>query len=312
MNGFCREMFLRSLQEFELSEPAFRVWTLTFGEHRSKQIGEGIEFKEYRPYEPGHDVRAIDIAATLRTGKTLMRINLTEEKVRYVIVFDDSPSLNYYGMREAALLALGCYALSAVKERDPLRLAVVNGDKQKIFSEPLYTAEEVIPFLLRLWDEPGRISGQATSLTRFSGEVMRLPQLVNTRVLFVSDFLFSDAGVKFTRRGEAHLEGYGALKQFTASVISSGESTDLAFLGVAPCWKEFLDLRGFVPFTDSEDQSRGLVRFTRKNTKKFTDRGRKLEELWKRTALALNIPMVWIHAGGPDVILNELARLYTP
>ena len=89
-----------------LAEPARRVplyqpgaaKALMTGGHTSRMRGRGIDFEEYRGYQPGDDIRSIDWRASARTGKTLTRIYREERERPVLVVLDQSPGL-FFGSR---------------------------------------------------------------------------------------------------------------------------------------------------------------------------------------------------------------------
>lgn len=63
------------------------------GDAPSRQRGDGIEFEELRPYQPGDDVRAIDWRVTARRGKTSTRLYAEDRERPCYIVVDQRPSM---------------------------------------------------------------------------------------------------------------------------------------------------------------------------------------------------------------------------
>ncbi len=68
--------------------PRQPLHSLLSGRHASRLRGRGLNFEEIRCYFPGDDVRQIDWKATLRTGRTQLRV-YTEERERSVILMVD-------------------------------------------------------------------------------------------------------------------------------------------------------------------------------------------------------------------------------
>ena len=58
------------------------------GLHLSKMRGRGIDFKEFRPYQAGDDIRLIDWRVTARTSKPFTKV-FREERERPVIIAVD-------------------------------------------------------------------------------------------------------------------------------------------------------------------------------------------------------------------------------
>jgi uncharacterized protein (DUF58 family) len=91
---------------------------LMLGIHSSKRSGIGIEFEQYRHYEPGDDPKRIDWKLFARTDKHLVRESSTESDRQIRFVLDLSGSMNYtengvsrlqYGQILLASLAYLCY-----------------------------------------------------------------------------------------------------------------------------------------------------------------------------------------------------------
>src|SRR3989344_3498168 len=295
-----RDDFIRALQAFSVAEPSFKVWTLTFGDHKSRRTGEGMEFKEYRQYESGEDIENLDVEASLRTGEKLVRMNLTEEKVKRAVILDDSPSLGYYGMRETALLAAGCYLMSAIKKKDPISLITyVNDGKIPFISPSMFSAEEAIGLLLDLFDRKLRVSSPGkNTFVALAADVSRCADMANSLVVMISDFLFSDVFVRYEKGlKKEKLNGFSEFKHGIDIMLGGRESRDMALIGVAPYWDDFLELSGFFTFSDSESGKRVLIRFTRSGAGTFVERQISREALFKEHSEYLDIPMVWLHAG---------------
>jgi uncharacterized protein (DUF58 family) len=91
---------------------------LMLGIHASKRSGIGVEFEQYRHYEPGDDPKRIDWKLFARTDKHLIRESSTESDRQIRFVVDLSGSMNYeengitrlqYAQILLASLAYLCY-----------------------------------------------------------------------------------------------------------------------------------------------------------------------------------------------------------
>jgi uncharacterized protein (DUF58 family) len=97
------------------------------GEYHSVFKGQGIDFDEFREYQPGDEVRRIDWNVTARMGGLPFIKKFVEEREMTVfLVVDTSPSMDYGSSAEtkrklAARLA-GLFALSAVSNQDKVGL----------------------------------------------------------------------------------------------------------------------------------------------------------------------------------------------
>jgi uncharacterized protein (DUF58 family) len=84
--------FLESLQRLRLV--AHRVPRGgRFAEQRSKALGAGLEFQDYRPYSPGDDLRAIDWNIYRRLGRVFLRLFEELEDLPVYLLPDISRSM---------------------------------------------------------------------------------------------------------------------------------------------------------------------------------------------------------------------------
>jgi len=65
------------------------------GEHLAVGSGAGVELAQLRPYVPGDDVRAMDPAATARTGVPHVRVHVPERALTTWVVLDVSASMAF-------------------------------------------------------------------------------------------------------------------------------------------------------------------------------------------------------------------------
>ncbi|MEO1574003.1 MAG: DUF58 domain-containing protein [Pseudomonadota bacterium] len=64
-----------------------------FGRHPGRDVGPGIEFSQYRPYEPGDDARWLDWQRLARGQDPLIRLAPREARVTVSVVLDTSGSM---------------------------------------------------------------------------------------------------------------------------------------------------------------------------------------------------------------------------
>lgn len=63
------------------------------GARGSKTVGPGIEFAQYRDYEPGDDLRYLDKNVYARLGRTVVRQFTVEQQLRVTVLVDRSASM---------------------------------------------------------------------------------------------------------------------------------------------------------------------------------------------------------------------------
>ena len=92
------------------------------GEYRSAFRGRGMEFDQVVKYEFGDDVRDIDWNVTARLGEPYRKKFVEEREVTLLLVFEDSPSLQFgsseLSKREALLELAGLVMLLGAVNRD--------------------------------------------------------------------------------------------------------------------------------------------------------------------------------------------------
>ena len=69
--------------------------TTGIGERRSRRKGSGMEFVDYREYQPGDDVRHLDPHLYLRTGGYYVREHSVEQQLPVAIIVDGSASMKF-------------------------------------------------------------------------------------------------------------------------------------------------------------------------------------------------------------------------
>ena len=85
-----------------------------FAEQRSRDLGHGIEFRDFRPYSPGDDLRAVDWNIYRRLGRVFLRLFEELEDLPLYVVPDVSASA-FHEQPPRARAGLRCaLALSAV------------------------------------------------------------------------------------------------------------------------------------------------------------------------------------------------------
>lgn len=92
------------------------------GEYRSAFRGRGREFDQVVKYEYGDDVRDVDWNVSARLGELYRKKFIEERELTVVILFEDTPALQFGSgqrtKREALLEMAGLFALTAAGNRD--------------------------------------------------------------------------------------------------------------------------------------------------------------------------------------------------
>ncbi len=116
------------------------VETVLSGEYRSAFRGRGMEFDQVVRYEFGDDVRDIDWNVTARLGEPYRKKFVEEREITFLVVFEDSPSLQFgsgaQSKREALLELAGLVMLLGAVNRDRVGCLHVTPDGYT-FNEPM-------------------------------------------------------------------------------------------------------------------------------------------------------------------------------
>jgi uncharacterized protein (DUF58 family) len=165
---------------------------LMLGIHASKRSGIGVEFEQYRHYEPGDDPKRIDWKLFARTDKHLIRESSTESDRQIRFVLDLSGSMNYeengvsrlqYAQILLASLAYLCYI-----QNDQMSLyALKNGFIETIAATGTASSGRQAFQKILVGLEKTVAGGEWNA-----GETMKFPELQlrkKEQLIFVSDFL---------------------------------------------------------------------------------------------------------------------------
>jgi uncharacterized protein (DUF58 family) len=89
-----------------------RMSGLATGEQRSPVQGGGIEFADYREYQPGDDIRQVDWAVFMRLRRLLVKLCAEERELTLILMLDISKSMNF-GLPDKLLIARRIAAMLA-------------------------------------------------------------------------------------------------------------------------------------------------------------------------------------------------------
>lgn len=98
------------------------------GAYHSRFKGQGIEFDDFREYQPGDDVRFIDWNVTARMNDPYVRKYVEEREMTVLLLVDVSSSGDYGSgddtKRERAAEIAAVFAFSAIQNQDKVGLAL--------------------------------------------------------------------------------------------------------------------------------------------------------------------------------------------
>jgi len=172
------------------------------GLHRSPRKGFSVEFAEYRPYQPGDDLRYIDWKIVARSDRWVVRQYEEETNLRASIVLDVSRSMDWTGA-ETRLTKLAyserlvaALALLLLRQRDAVGLVRFD-DRIRTAIPPRARTGQWRRVIAGLSD-PG--TGRASSAPEALNQAARL---INRRglIVLISDLLMDLPEVERALRG---------------------------------------------------------------------------------------------------------------
>jgi uncharacterized protein (DUF58 family) len=199
------DSFLRQLQLLTLVTRD-RAHGQLRGAHRSRRVGTGMVFSDYRPYSEGDDIRHVDWGIYLRLDRLILRLFEEEADLPVYIFLDASKSMDHgrSGKLEYARQLAGALAYVALLNHDRVNLnAFADGLREMLPTRRgRNQAGQVFRFLEGL-SGSGRTSLNAALRRYFS--VPRTRGLV----VLISDFL-DPAGFE---------EAFAVLRRFRHDVV---------------------------------------------------------------------------------------------
>jgi uncharacterized protein (DUF58 family) len=176
------------LQKLELLSMAMRrpVHGQLKGAHRSRRVGSGMVFTDFRPYSAGDDIRHIDWGIYLRMDRLILKLFEEEADLPIYLLVDASRSMDYgtptkldYARRLAAAL---CYV--GLLNHD--RINLVSFADGSVEALPARRGKSQAPQAFRFLEgiQPGGQTGLQRALRRFFGS----PRTRGLAVV-ISDFL---------------------------------------------------------------------------------------------------------------------------
>jgi uncharacterized protein (DUF58 family) len=159
------------------------------GEYHSTFKGQGMEFEEVRPYQPGDDIRLIDWNVTARTGQPYIKV-FREERELSVVLMVDASSSGRFGTRarfksETAAELCAVLAFSAIKNNDKVGLIIFTDTIEK-FVPPKKGRAHVLRLIREvLYFQP---KGKGTNI---AGAIQYMSRVVRRKsvVFMISDFM---------------------------------------------------------------------------------------------------------------------------
>ncbi len=106
------------------------------GTYASSFKGQGLAFREVRPYQPGDDVRSIDWNVSARMNDAFVKVFVEEREMTVMLVVDLSAS-ERFGTRRAAKLRVASevaalLAFSAIRNNDRVGLIIATDKVERV------------------------------------------------------------------------------------------------------------------------------------------------------------------------------------
>ncbi|WIO75327.1 DUF58 domain-containing protein [Porticoccaceae bacterium LTM1] len=182
-----------------------------FGEKLSKDLGSGVEFKDFRPYTPGDDLRRIDWNIYNRLGRIFLRLYEEQQDLPLYLMPDLSESMYTEGAvrAKAALKASLAMATISMNQNDSAGL-VPFGENMEIITKGKSGKANIMSFARHLSGlKPQAQTDLASCLKKLSSLNLRPGLLV-----IVSDF-FDPAGLDGIKKALGRLKHKVLLIQVT-------------------------------------------------------------------------------------------------
>jgi uncharacterized protein (DUF58 family) len=172
------------------------------GKHRSPFIGQSIDYRDYRPYERGDELKFIDWRVFARTERFYVRRFEEETNIRVYIVQDVSASMGVENKGDLARKVSAVVSYLSYLSRDAFGLFLFNS--QEVYYLPPSTKHNHLLKLLNALEVY-----QDNGLTDFLSSVTSLAYRIKKRslIIVVSDFFFPIENLeKFVKffRGRGH------------------------------------------------------------------------------------------------------------
>lgn len=226
---------LTRLSSLRLASPGAAT-ALQQGDRRSPFRGRGVEFADYRPYDPGDDVRLVDWNVYLRLGLAVVRQFNEERSLAMKLCVDVSESMAFGEPRKAdhAAQIAAALALVSLAHRDPVGLCFYGGERQlaQTKASNLDGLAEILHVLERV--EPGGRGDAHAQIVR------QLGQGRSDRIVLVTDLLLEDDARDALLRLIAASSRYPVVLHVLSEAELSPDFSDVAKIVDAETGEEFV------------------------------------------------------------------------
>ncbi len=162
------------------------------GEYHSCFKGQGIDFEDFREYQPGDEVRSIDWNVTARMGVPFVKKFVELRELTLYLCVDISSSGDYGSIelskRELMAEVAALMAFSALQNKDKVGLLLFT-DEVELYLSPKKGSGHILRLIREILHH--KPIGKKTSL-KAPCDLLKNVVRKRSLVLFLSDFLFGD------------------------------------------------------------------------------------------------------------------------
>jgi uncharacterized protein (DUF58 family) len=170
------------------------------GTYTSSFKGQGLAFREVRPYQPGDDVRAIDWNVSARMNDTFVKVFVEEREMTVMLVVDLSPSERFGTQRapkvRVASEVAALLAFSAIRNNDRVGMILSTSKVERLVppkkgeKHVMRVVREILGFQTKVRARRGATALTLGAATDLKGALEALASVSRRRsVAFViSDF----------------------------------------------------------------------------------------------------------------------------
>jgi uncharacterized protein (DUF58 family) len=207
-------------------QPRLHVSGLVTGEQRSPVQSGGIEFAEYREYQPGDDIRRIDWTVFLRLHRLMIKLCAEEKELTLVLVVDTTRSMAFGGPEKLRTALRAAAVLAGIALAGGNRAAILGLGADPVEILPPVHGRDA---LFRVVEAASRV--QPSAAVDPAPVLNRLATKYGRRVLavFLSDLLFP--GWEGVLRRLAAAVGCGEAGEGFLIQILAPEELDPPYLG---------------------------------------------------------------------------------
>ncbi|HLU83749.1 MAG TPA: DUF58 domain-containing protein [Trueperaceae bacterium] len=261
------------------------------GERSSREPGQSVEFHDFRPYQPGDELRYVDWRVYARTGRLYTRLYQADRAVRLHLLLDTSGSMSVG--RKADFARILVQLLGYVAQRDaPTQLHLLDGRSSRQ-AQGMVGMRETWRFVDEAPVMAGSQPGALTGLKQFA---LSLPAVRGQALVIVVSDLFEEAPIQ------------------PALTALRARGVDAAFLQVVAA-DDLEPPDGLLELNDAESSSKlpvgsDEVRAYREEVRRYLDRTRTaiLRAGFKHVLLKVALPVEQAARQGNRPIPGTLTR----